>query len=237
MKKKRILYICCVVILLTIAGYFAAKAFMRSISFWESSIVAFEQQDQKKPPVLGGVVFTGSSSINYWSSLQEDMKPLPVLNRGFGGSYMHHLTHFSSRIILCYQPKVVVIYCGENDIADSISPLQVRNEFEKLVNIIHSNLPKTKIIYVSIKPPILRSLWRKSFAEANQKIEEFTTKKDNVFYVDIVSAMLDKQGKVRSELFTWDRIHINAKGYQLWTSIIKPQIIRVMNGKSLDEKE
>ena len=201
---------------------------MRSTSFWESSIVAFEQQDQKNPPAHGGVVFTGSSSINFWSSLSGDMKPLPVLNRGFGGSYMHHLTHFSSRIILCYQPKVVVIYCGENDIADSISPVQVCDEFEKLVNIIHNDLPKTKIFYVSIKPPILRSLWRKSFEEANKKIQDFTAKKENVFYIDVASAMIDEQGKVKSELFTWDRIHINAQGYKLWTSIIKPKIMSAM---------
>lgn len=229
MKKKRILYICCIVVLFIVGGYFTAKAFMRSTSFWESSILAFEQQDQKNPPALGGVVFTGSSSINYWSSLQDHMKPLPVLNRGFGGSYMHHLTHFSSRIILRYQPKVVVVYCGENDIADSIPPKQVRDEFEKLVNIILKDLPETKIFYVSIKPPILRSLWRKSFEEANQKIRDFTTKKENVFYIDVASAMVDKQGKVKSELFTWDRIHINAKGYKLWTTIIKPKIMRAMN--------
>ena len=226
--KKRILRICGIVVILIISGYIITKALMRSISLWEPWIAGFEQQDQKNPPALGGVVFTGSSSINFWSSLQQDMKPLPVLNRGFGGSYMHHLTHYSSRIILCYQPKVVVVYCGENDIADSISPTQVCDEFEKLVNIIHNDLPKTKIFYVSIKPPILRSLWRKSFEEANQRIKDFTAKKENVFYIDVASSMIDEKGKVKSELFTWDRIHINAKGYKLWTSIIKPKIMSAM---------
>ncbi|WP_372370564.1 GDSL-type esterase/lipase family protein [Candidatus Uabimicrobium sp. HlEnr_7] len=225
--KKRVLWSIIITIIIAVGGYIMAKSLMRRASFWESSITAFEKQDKLSPPPLQKIVFVGSSSFNYWNTLKEDMHPLPVINRGFGGSYMHHLTYYATRIILPYKPKIVVVYCGENDIADSFSPNEVLQEFETLVKIIHAELQQAKIFYVSIKPPVLRSMWRDKFNETNQKIKTFAEKHPQVSFIDITSVMLNDTGSVNTDLFTWDRIHINQKGYKLWTSIIKPQITKV----------
>ena len=53
---------------------------------WESSIRKFEEDDKANPPKPGGIVFTGASSIRRWETLAAEMKPLDVMNRGFGGS-------------------------------------------------------------------------------------------------------------------------------------------------------
>src|SRR5512147_1783594 len=53
---------------------------------WESSIRKFEAQDRLKPPAPGLIVFVGSSSFTFWSTMEGDLSPLPVLNRGFGGA-------------------------------------------------------------------------------------------------------------------------------------------------------
>ena len=37
--------------------------------------------------------------------------------------------------------------------------------------------------------------------------------------------MLDAQGKPRADLFRWDGLHMNAKGFALWTSIIRPVLL------------
>ena len=37
--------------------------------------------------------------------------------------------------------------------------------------------------------------------------------------------MLDERGVVRHELFRRDGLHMNAQGYALWTSIIKPVLL------------
>ncbi|HEX2901727.1 MAG TPA: hypothetical protein VHS96_18595, partial [Bacteroidia bacterium] len=55
----------------------------------------------------GGIVFSGSSSIRKWESLQTDMAPLPVANRGFGGAIIKQVTHYSSRMIVPLSPKLV----------------------------------------------------------------------------------------------------------------------------------
>ena len=53
---------------------------------WEHSIRAFEARDRRRARDQGSIVFVGSSSVTLWSSLEEDLAPLPVVNRGFGGA-------------------------------------------------------------------------------------------------------------------------------------------------------
>src|SRR5271165_5563318 len=85
--------------------------------FWEFQISAYEKADRKNPPKPGVIVFTGSSSIRFWESLASDMKPLEVINRGFGGSRVAQVNQYASRIVLPYQPRAVVLYAGDNDLS------------------------------------------------------------------------------------------------------------------------
>ena len=55
-------------------------------TLWEKSIKRLEKKDREHKPEKNIILFTGSSSIVYWKNLEEDMTPLAVLNRGFGGS-------------------------------------------------------------------------------------------------------------------------------------------------------
>jgi hypothetical protein len=73
---------------------------MGKASFWTRAIRRFEESDRAQPPNPGVIVFTGSSSINFWETLAEDMAPLNVINRGFGGSQMAHVTHYTTKVVL-----------------------------------------------------------------------------------------------------------------------------------------
>ena len=53
----------------------------------------FKRLDNENFPEEGKILFTGSSSIRFWDSLEEDMEPLEVLNRGFGGAQISHVIH------------------------------------------------------------------------------------------------------------------------------------------------
>jgi lysophospholipase L1-like esterase len=48
--------------------------------------------------------------------------------------------------------------------------------------------------------------------------------------------MLDAQGEPRAELFRWDGLHMNAKGYAVWTSIIKPVLLSRFEGMNSPRK-
>ncbi len=52
---------------------------------FEKDIQAFETEDKTSPPPPGAIVCTGSSSMRMWRSIHEDLAPLTIIHRGFGG--------------------------------------------------------------------------------------------------------------------------------------------------------
>jgi len=206
--------------------YFVSTALAQAQD-WGPSIQKFEEQDKVNPPKLGGIVFTGSSSIARWDTLVDEMKPLDVINRGFGGSQYSDLNQYAKRIVISYHPRAVVVYEGDNDLAAGSpkTPESVAKDARALVQIIHSALPETWIYIMSIKPSTSRwNEWPRMKA-ANRMIRYFARTQKRVQYIDVASAMFDTQGKLRADLFVEDGLHPNQRCYALWTSIIKPILI------------
>jgi lysophospholipase L1-like esterase len=195
---------------------------------WESSIQKFEEQDKVNPPKLGVIVFTGSSSIARWDTLVDEMKPLDVINRGFGGSQYSDLNQYAKRIVIVYHPRAVVVYEGDNDLAagSSKTPESVAHDARQFVRIVHSALPETWIYIISIKPsPSRWSEWPR-MKRANRMIRHLARTQKRVQYIDVASAMFDTQGKLRADLFVDDGLHPTQKCYALWTSMIKPVLLQ-----------
>jgi lysophospholipase L1-like esterase len=188
---------------------------------WEKEIAAFEKQDQEKAPPPGGVVFVGSSTIRLWK-LDKSFPELHALNRGFGGSQLADSVHFAPRIVLKYQPRVVVLYAGDNDLAARKTPEQVFADFQTFATLIHQELPKTKLIYLSIKPSVKRwSIWDKD-QKANALIEAYCKHDPRRVFLDIAPALLGDDHKPRPELFIADGLHLNEKGYAQVANLLKP---------------
>lgn len=193
-------------------------------STWETSIEAYEASDAQNPPALGSIVFVGSSSILFWDTLSEDMTPMPVLNRGFGGSVIAHATHFADRILLPYEPSAIVLYAGDNDIALGLSADCTLRDFEAFVQHIHAASPGLPIYFISIKPSPSRMMFWTEMERANQLIETRSTAAEALHFIDVSEAMLDEQGEPIGDLFAGDGLHMTAAGYELWTSIVRPRL-------------
>lgn len=198
----------------------------RDASLWESQIAEYEAADRDNPPEAGTIVFTGSSSVRLWESLAEDMAPLRVLNRGFGGAHMSHVNHFAHRIILPYDPSAVVVYAGDNDLAAGTgkTPESVLADFEELIGIVRRALPSAPIYYITVKPSTLREDRWPIQNRLNGLIADLARRLPAVEVIDTSRAMLDSAGKPRPELLVADGLHMNAEGYALWTSIIRPRL-------------
>lgn len=195
---------------------------------WEPDIRAFEAQDLAHPPKPGSIVFTGSSSFVRWSTLSKDMKPLPVLNRAFGGSEYTDINQYAERTVIKYRPPAVVVYAGDNDLADSAAntPASVAKQVQRFVEIVHGQLPETWIYVLSIKPSYLRwNVWPQ-MNEANQLIQDYVRTQQLVEYVDVATPMFGGKAKPPRDLFVWDGLHPTAKCYALWTSILKPILMK-----------
>lgn len=181
-----------------------------------AEIAAFAAADARAMPAPGGILFLGSSSIRLWTTLAEDFPGLPVINRGFGGSTIPDSIRYADRIVLPYRPKTIVFYAGDNDIEAGHSPQRVLADFKALVRKVHAKLPRTRILFIAIKPSIAR--WSKidRIAEANRLVEAYTRTDKRLGYIDIVAAMLGPDGKPRPELLREDGLHMTPPGYAIW---------------------
>jgi lysophospholipase L1-like esterase len=190
---------------------------------WEKEIRAFEEKDRASPPPRKAIVFVGSSTIRRWD-LGKSFLGMDVINRGFGGSELADSVHFAPRIVLPYEPRTVVLYAGDNDIGAGKTPEQVAEDFQAFTRVIFDRLPKTRIVFISIKPSPLRWKVVDKGRKANDLIADLCKKDDRIVYVDVTKAMLDADGKPRRELFAGDGLHLTAKGYELWATVLKPYL-------------
>ena len=190
---------------------------------WEPAIKKFEESDRQHPPEKGGVLFVGSSSIRMWESLAEDFPDVKVLNRGFGGSEIADSTYYAGRIVVPYRPRMIVLYAGDNDLANGRSPDRVSDEFKEFVERVRKELPAVKIAFVSIKPSPARWSLVKQMKSANEKIRTYVGTQKGLLYIDVFTPML-RDGEVRKELFGADGLHMNGAGYKLWTSVVRPYL-------------
>ncbi len=190
---------------------------------WQAAIDAFVAADRLHPPPPGSVLFTGSSSIVKWCTLEADFPGVPVLNRGFGGSTVAEVTAYADRVVLPYRPRLIVFYAGDNDIAEGHTPQRVATDVAAFVARVRRELPGVPIVYISIKPsPARWSLWP-AMQEANRLIAAWAGGHD-VRFVDVTKAMLGAKGRPRAELFGADGLHMNSAGYALWSARLRPVI-------------
>jgi lysophospholipase L1-like esterase len=197
----------------------AARSGGPSASPWEDAIRAFEEADRQSPPPADAILFIGSSSIRLWN-LKDYFPDLAVINRGFGGSCISDAVEFAPRIAIPYQPRIVVLYAGDNDIKDGKPPGVLLADFKAFAALLEERLPATRIVFISIKPSPARWELFERMREANQEIRAFIATDPRLTYVDVVPAMLGADGKPRPELFVEDQLHLSPAGYRLWTSLL-----------------
>jgi lysophospholipase L1-like esterase len=193
---------------------------------WEKAITEFEQWDAKNSFPADSVLFVGSSSIGLWETARY-FPEFPVINRGFGGSTIYDVNLFVDRIVIKYQPKAIIFYAGDNDIAGQTPPDVVKHNFTKFVQRVHSTLPGTSIVFISIKASGARwSLWPK-MQKANSLISQYVAQNENLHYLDLATPLLDKDGRPDKNFFVADKLHLNQKGYDIWTNLLKTKLAEI----------
>lgn len=202
-------------------GAAPAEAVRAAQGRWQADLDAFAQADRAHPPAPGGVLFVGSSTIRLWTTLAQDFPQVPaIVNRGFGGSTMRDCGLLAEPLVLRYRPRQVLVYAGDNDLAEGRTPQQVLEDFQRFAATVRAALPEARIAYISIKPSPLRETLTPKMREANAAIAAWLKTVPRSDFIDIFTPMLDEAGRPRAELFAGDRLHLNATGYGLWRSIV-----------------
>jgi lysophospholipase L1-like esterase len=137
------------------------------------------------------------------------------------------LLYYYDRLVLKYQPSKIVLYEGDNDITASfLTPDVVLKCFELFVKLTEIYLPGTTIYFISIKLSPSREKFIDKLLITNMMIKEYCNLHPKLHYIDITEKMYDSDGNIRTDIFLSDKLHLNEKGYELWTDIIKKNIIQ-----------
>lgn len=194
---------------------------------WAAEIAAFEKLDKEQTYAKDAILFTGSSSIRKWTTIAEDMKPYPVISRGFGGSKIEDLGFYLDRILIPHQFRAIVIFSGTNNLTGKASdskPQDILKMAQFIKKKIRAKYPQTPVFWIAITPTNARIKAWPQVQEANKLVKQMCERSENFHFITTDYAYLDKDGKPIKNLFVEDQIHLNAAGYAIWTKIIKKEL-------------
>jgi lysophospholipase L1-like esterase len=183
----------------------------------------FVQADHASAPASCQVLFVGSSSIVRWQDLVADMAPMPVINRGFGGSYIEHVNRWFDQIVAPYRPRAIVFYAGENDLDGGEPVAQVVANFDAFMARKSQVLGATPVYFISVKPSKLRFSELSLQAQVNDAIRSRAAQRADLRFINVVPEMLQK-GKPR-DLFGPDNLHMTRDGYLIWRRIVRAKVL------------
>jgi lysophospholipase L1-like esterase len=222
MKRRIITFL---LLIIAVCSYQSKVSAQTARPFW-NEIKDFQKQDSLSMPAKHGIVFLGSSSFRMWKDAETIFKSYNVINRGFGGSTLTDAINYVDYLVAPYQPRQVVIYSGENDIASGAGAVETFSRFKTLAKKIREQQPEVPLVFVSMKESPSRVQFRDSLLKANDLIKSYINKLPKAVYVDVNAKMLNKDGSTRPELFREDMLHMKKAGYDIWEKAIKPILLK-----------
>ena len=195
---------------------------------FEVVIREFEAADRDARPPTEALLCIGSSSMRFWrETLARDLAPFTVIPRGFGGSTMLDVLFYSSRVVVPYTPRAILLYEGDNDMDFGISPARFLATFQQFREVVRATLPETRLYVLAIKPsPARWDIWP-HMAEANGLLRRVCEGDSMLTYIDIATPMRGEDGLPLPGLFLEDRLHLNELGYEIWAREVRRVMVKI----------
>lgn len=189
-------------------------------SKWQKEMAEFAASDRTNPPPKHAIVFVGSSTIRFWKTLPEDFPGKTVVNRGFGGSQISDVIEHFDQVITPCEPRIIVFYSGDNDLAAGKSPERVFADFKTFLRKVHTRFPEATVVDISIKPCPARWKLKEQVDTVNASIQSL--RDPRLRFINIAPLMLGEDGQPKKDLFKADGLHPSQKCYEMWAKVITP---------------
>lgn len=189
-----------------------------------SEILRFLAYDKVELPKPNSTLFIGSSSIRMWNTLETDFPELNIIHRGFGGSNSADALQYINEIALLYQAANIVYYEGDNDIPEGIGTDSIVKNIKNFIEIAHKAKPETKFYIISPKPAISRLKYKSKYTELHIALKKMIEETEETVFVDVSSPMYLENGSLDYSLFLEDDLHMNDKGYRIWTNVLRKEM-------------
>jgi lysophospholipase L1-like esterase len=197
---------------------------------FEPEFQAFAAADATQPPAPGGILFVGSSIFRQWSNVAGMMAPLPVRNRAFGGSRTGDQLARFEQVVPPYAPKIIVYYCGSNDLKAGESPedpAAIFARFRAFAEMVRVRFPATHIVFASsTRSPDRVARWTQ-VDHYNALARAYCATTPGHTYVDLNPVLVDADGRPRLELYRDDKLHFHPPAYAEFARVLKPVLERL----------
>jgi lysophospholipase L1-like esterase len=215
--------------LAAVTGSFALEPQRASCEFTEIQqanrycpvFTAWVAEDVANPPGKDAVLCVGSSSMRGWTGIHEDLAPLEIIHRGFGGSTMDQVLVWEN-FFTRYKAGKVVIYEGDNDLVHpGSSPEKFLKSCQTFCNALFKANPQVEIYIISIKPSVARMAAWPRMIRGNELLQQYAADTPQITFIEASSPMLDAQGQARADILLKDNLHMNKDGYKIWTAAVR----------------
>ncbi len=201
-----------------------------AVKKWADEMKRIAKLDAEQKDPEDAILFLGSSSIRLWSDIAEDLKPWPVVSRGYGGAKFSDLVVLAEDIIKPHKFRAAVIFVG-NDVTggkDDKTPEEVVRLFEHVVGTIRRQEPKAPIFLIEITPTPKRWAAWEEIKKVNAGLKAACQRGENLTFISTADKYLNADGGPMPELFKEDQLHQNRQGYAKWSVIIRQSLEQVL---------
>lgn len=191
-------------------------------SHWEKKMLVFNEAALDSM----SIVFLGNSLTERFDlSVFGNDK---LVNRGIGGDVTEGILFRLDELIET-KPKKIFIEIGINDLIKGESVSSVLKNYEKIIQRIKTESPKTELYIQSLLPLDLPFSIFTSGEQLNKNINEVNGELKNlcvqyqINYIDLHSAFI-LNDKLNPD-YSLDGIHLSDEGYRTWKKLIENSII------------
>ena len=238
LKKKDIIYLSIISLLLIatiVLSILLVVANQRKASwemgeYYKNKVTSFGVQNANLSK--GQIIFIGDSITDlyplddYYADLD-----LACYNRGIGGDVTQGVIDRLQVSIFDLEPSKIVLMIGTNDVDFGNDTETIISNYRKILNEIKETQPEVELYFMSIIPQnkdleaasgldVTKN--NKTITYINEEIKKLCAEYGHT-YIDLYPALLDDEGYLRKDLSD-DGLHLNANGYEIWTSLLKPYL-------------
>ncbi len=189
-------------------------------SWFDQEVDALERRTRSRRGEPNLVLFYGSSSFTLWHDIEAYFPAHNIVNHGFGGSTLRDCVEYFDRLVVALQPKVVLLYAGDNDLGDGGRPEDVLDRLRRIVARKRETLGDVPMAYVSIKISPARFSIMHAIAYTNAIIERELADGSDVRFINVTRRMVGRGMQPLLGYYTHDPLHMNPEGYRLFGKAI-----------------
>ncbi len=175
-------------------------------------------------PAPGGILMIGSSIFRKWTTAAQDLAPLPVTNRAFGGSRTADQLQFFDQLVPSSQAALVVWYCGSNDVNSKKKPAEVLQNTQDWIARTRAALPNVRIVLLSVirAPQKHEDGYLPQVDDINKRLRALAADAPDLTYVDVNPSLETATGEPLPDCYVADKLHMSPEGYQRISSVLLP---------------